>query len=562
MKRLPVLLILICPLLLSTCQQGSVLPKTLPADYPKIIGQSAPPDMVFIPGEGDLPSFYLGVSEEPNINYLIYLRWLKSVYGATYPTVYQRAQPRYQPPTRLLQYNDPSIHAYMTHPAFSYYPVTGLSWQQIQDYLQWKTDRMNEAILLELGILNFTYGQKDEDSFNTEAYLYGQYQGSTRKNLPDEEGYGGERSVRFEDGILLPGFRLPTEAEWEHASQAKFQKPIDRKKCLDPFSKAAVDDPYGENYYTLNWLVFDEIPEGEWYAGAVPTEVHQAKEFSYIPDEHDRKGQPQRLTSIGDFDHKTYGLANMEGNVREWLMDIYSDNFDPAIRDPLVIMEKSGFKTKDVALVDSEGSFVEKDSTGRMQDFRILGKNKSGLPLQIGNYRSAVFQKESRKKEILSRIDKIKERLHYLSVKPEYYKAEGLRLASEVRIIEYLLGGEKTEEEKQLILNDPQYPVFKDRGKYYLEYALESKREDLRFTDGDYLKKNLGTLYMEWGDIETFLANASNKVRLVKGGTWQEPGKQRMPLEETQSNVEVGFRCVLPYAGMPVANKWKVKWKK
>jgi sulfatase modifying factor 1 len=57
--------------------------------------------------------------------------------------------------------------------------------------------------LIEKGILNPNTEQKDEDNFNTEAYLVGQYQGDVRKNLKDIR-TGGERAVRFEDGILLP----------------------------------------------------------------------------------------------------------------------------------------------------------------------------------------------------------------------------------------------------------------------------------------------------------------------------------------------------------------------
>ena len=74
-------------------------------------------------------------------------------------------------------------------------------------------------LLVEKGVLNLNVDQKDADNFNTESYLVGQYQGSVKKNLPDLK-TGGERPVRFEDGILLPAYRLPTEAEWEYAALA------------------------------------------------------------------------------------------------------------------------------------------------------------------------------------------------------------------------------------------------------------------------------------------------------------------------------------------------------
>ena len=72
-------------------------------------------------------------------------------------------------------------------------------------------------ILNEKGILNQNPEQKDEDSFDTGSYLAGQYQGDVRKNLKDLK-TGGERPVKQQDGILLPEYRLPTEAEWEYAA--------------------------------------------------------------------------------------------------------------------------------------------------------------------------------------------------------------------------------------------------------------------------------------------------------------------------------------------------------
>ena len=100
-----------------------------------------------------------------------------------------------------LSYNEPYVQNYLRHPAYQDYPVVGVSWDQVQDYCQWRTDRVNEFILQSKGILatNKDKGtakkgtaaaapQAGQTPFNTDLYLNGQYRGAGldgKKMLPD-----------------------------------------------------------------------------------------------------------------------------------------------------------------------------------------------------------------------------------------------------------------------------------------------------------------------------------------------------------------------------------------
>ena len=70
---------------------------------------------------------------------------------------------------------------YLRHPAYRNYPVVGVNWSQANDYCNWRTDRVNERILINEG-LKEDIEQVDDNTFNTEAYLAGQYEGIVKKN--------------------------------------------------------------------------------------------------------------------------------------------------------------------------------------------------------------------------------------------------------------------------------------------------------------------------------------------------------------------------------------------
>ncbi|MGA0232458.1 MAG: SUMF1/EgtB/PvdO family nonheme iron enzyme [Saprospiraceae bacterium] len=156
-----------------------------------------------VPRRVTVSSFYMDETEVRNIDWREYEFWTRNVYQS-YPEVWKETLPDTLVWREELAYNEPLIRAYYRHPSYDDYPVVGVSWDQVQKFCKWRTNRVNEMILIERGILNPNVSEQlDSEAFDTEAYLAGQYTGSVRKNLEDVS-TGGERPVKFEDGILLP----------------------------------------------------------------------------------------------------------------------------------------------------------------------------------------------------------------------------------------------------------------------------------------------------------------------------------------------------------------------
>src|SRR6185436_9272968 len=174
-----------------------------------------------VPRKVTVASFYMDQTEVANAHYREYLYWLERIFGSDFPEVVHKALPDSLVWRDELAYNEPYVEYYFRHPAYDYYPVVGVNWVQATQYAAWRTDRVNEMIMIKEGIMEQNNSQSDEDNFNTRSYLVGQYEGAVRKNLRDYNPSGqGERKVRMEDGVMLPEYRLPTEAEWEYAALA------------------------------------------------------------------------------------------------------------------------------------------------------------------------------------------------------------------------------------------------------------------------------------------------------------------------------------------------------
>ncbi|MDC3032112.1 SUMF1/EgtB/PvdO family nonheme iron enzyme, partial [Bacteroidota bacterium] len=161
-----------------------------------------------VPRRVTVSSFYLDETEVSNTDYLEYLYWLKRVYGQSYPEVYTKALPDTLVWRDKLGYNEPYVTQYLRHPAYRNYPVVGVSWSQANNYCNWRTDRVNERILINEGILKEDIEQVDDNTFNTEAYLAGQYEGIVKKNPRNYDPSTGEKSrrIKMKDGLLLPKY--------------------------------------------------------------------------------------------------------------------------------------------------------------------------------------------------------------------------------------------------------------------------------------------------------------------------------------------------------------------
>jgi len=313
-----------------------------------------------IPRRVTVSSFYMDETEISNHEYREYLYWLRRVFNESYPEVFLNALPDTLVWREELAFNEPYVETYLRFPAYDNYPVVGVNWIQANDYCKWRTDRVNEMILIEKGILDVNPEQKDEDNFNTEAYLVGQYEGAVKKGVPDKSSDGGERKVRFEDGILLPSYRLPTEAEWEYAALA-----------LVGNQAYAKDERISDRrLYPWNGNTMRNGERGR-YQGQMLANFKRGR-GDYMGMAGQLNDNASITSEVRAFMPNDYGLYNMAGNVSEWTMDVYRPMTGLTLRDvedhTLNPVRGNNFKEK---ILDEEGRPVEKDSLGRLR-YRVV----------------------------------------------------------------------------------------------------------------------------------------------------------------------------------------------
>lgn len=354
-----------------------------------------------VPRRVTVSSFYIDETEVRNLDYLEYLYWTSRVFNADYPQIYVKALPDTLVWREKLAYNEPYVEYYLRHPAYRDYPVVGVNWLQASDFCQWRTDRVNEFILVREGIIEHNPTPTPGDYFSTDQYLAGQWQGQ-QILLPSFDPNVPERQVRMEDGIFLPKYRLPTEAEWEYAAYGLIGNTIGERvteRRIYPWNGHAVRNP-------------DEKYLGQMLANYKRSNGDNMGTAGYLNDNADV------TAPVYSYWPNDYGLYNMAGNVSEWVMDVYrplsaedKDDFRPfrgnvfktQVRDPsngnsIVVNTDSVLFDRDSNIVNIPGQVkwrdVSIDNAEDNLDERRNYKYADNISYLDGDVESSVYFQE------------------------------------------------------------------------------------------------------------------------------------------------------------------------